>query len=243
MKILLIGILLSGFTTGTVWANENKPFVVVELFASEGCSSCPPADDLLREITADAAQQNLPIYTLSFQVDYWNYLGWRDPYSSAKHTLRQQQYAAFIKGGVYTPEMIINGKEGFVGSDAQRARRSIQAALQQAPVNNIDISLEVTDGDIKVNYKLAEQAPDSSVLVALVQRDLVSQVTAGENEGRVLRHDNIVREFKTTDAQEMAGAVILSMPESNDLNNCSVIVFVQSQKDMSIIAASKADLQ
>ena len=114
MKIFLAAISLWIISTGFSYAQVSQatggPFAVVELFASEGCSSCPPADELLSAITTAARSQKKRIFTLSFQVDYWNYLGWQDPFSSPENSQRQQQYARFLPGGVYTPEMIINGK-------------------------------------------------------------------------------------------------------------------------------------
>ena len=116
----------------------------MELFASEGCSDCPPADELLSAITTAARSQKKRIYTLSFQVDYWNYLGWTDPFSSPQFSQRQQQYSGFLPGGVYTPEMIINGKEAFVGSNADKAKNAIDHYLSVSPENNITLNLDQT---------------------------------------------------------------------------------------------------
>src|SRR5438045_1264832 len=118
MKSLILGAVVLVMSAGQAWASE--PFAVVELFASEGCSSCPPADNLLAELTQQAHAQGRQIFTLSFQVDYWNNLGWVDPFSSAQFTQRQYQYANTLEtSSVYTPQMIVNGQYAFVGSDSR----------------------------------------------------------------------------------------------------------------------------
>jgi len=99
-------------------ASYFEPVAVVELFTSEGCSSCPPADRILSRLTAETQRDHRRIYTLSFHVDYWDRLGWRDPYSSSANSDRQRQYAELMKlQSVYTPQMIVNGRIEFVGSD------------------------------------------------------------------------------------------------------------------------------
>src|SRR5271167_1475342 len=108
----------------------GAPCAVVELFTSEGCSSCPPADAALAEMAANARKSGAPVFALAFHVDYWNYLGWTDRFSDAAYTRRQSDYArAFNTDQVYTPQMIVNGVDQFVGSDRDAAKRAIDAAL------------------------------------------------------------------------------------------------------------------
>src|SRR5271170_3798627 len=247
MKTLLVA---AGFwlvSTGLIFAQEpqagSEPFAVVELFASEGCSDCPPADDLLRQITNDARSNGKRIYTLSFQVDYWNNLGWTDPFSSPVFSQRQQQYSGFLPGGVYTPEMIINGKEAFVGSDGGKAQNYIDHYLSVPSENNITLNLDQSGNELKVNYTVAQQDGNSVINFALVERGLVSHVTGGENGGSTLEHDNVVREFKTIDLNNVQGTVVFSKPQGGDLTRFSVIAYVQSKQDMAISAASGVDLK
>jgi hypothetical protein len=247
MKILLITVAIGIVSTAPLLAQDLKsaagPFAVVELFASEGCSSCPPADDLLRRITNDARTNNKRVFTLSFQVDYWNYLGWTDPFSSPQFTRRQQQYAGILPGGVYTPEMIINGHEAFVGSDEDKARAYIDQSLAKPAENNIVLNIDLSGNDLKINYHCDHQSSKSVINFALVERGLESHVNAGENEGRTLLHDNIVREFKSVDLNNAQGTVVLSKPEAKNLTRFSVIAYIQSKEDMSILAASGIDLK
>jgi len=219
-------------------------FAVVELFTSEGCSSCPPANDLLNLLTAEVRQSHQPVYTLSFEVDYWDNLGWKGAFSAPQYTQRQQDYAQRLSGGVYTPEMIINGREGFIGSDEDKARLGINTYLNQSASNALTMTLEHSGSLLKVHYQLAHESPDSVINVVLVERGLQSQVTAGENGGRRIRHDNLVRQLKTVELEDIdtQGDIELGYPKEGDLKNYSVIAYVQLIRDMSITAATGADL-
>ena len=140
-----------------------RGFAVVELFTSEGCSSCPPADDAVGRLDGQAKN----IYVLSFHVDYWNYLGWKDKYSSPAYSNRQQQYGAiFHVENIYTPQIIVNGKTQFVGSNETQLKESITASVAELPDNTIEIKVSKADkhkipvsitsnGDIKLKLNLA----------------------------------------------------------------------------------------
>src|SRR4051812_22710448 len=107
-------------------AKPDSGFAVVELFTSEGCSSCPRADDVLNELSAEASRDGRPVYTLAFHVDYWDETGWRDPYSASWATQYQRAYVGALRAqGLYTPQMVVNGREEFIGSHASQARASI----------------------------------------------------------------------------------------------------------------------
>ena len=222
-----------------------EPFAVVELFASEGCSSCPPADDFLRELTQESLAQGARIFTLSFQVDYWNNLGWVDPFSQHQFTQRQQRYSqAFQSPSIYTPQMIINGLYGFVGSDESSARKFIHQVLEVQPANKITLTADMTESSrIAVSYQCKELAANAVLNFALVERGLESHVTDGENAGRTLKHDNIVREFKTMPLTEKEGVYKFAHPQAKDLSQYSIIAYVQNADDMKITAANKIDLK
>jgi hypothetical protein len=121
-------------------AGEHRP-VIVELFTSEGCSSCPPADALLGHLRQDLAAQQIEVVPLGFRVDYWNSLGWNDRFSSAEFTRRQEDYIKTMKlDGPYTPQMVVNGEAEFVGNDASQAHSSITHAANQPQTAEIKIS-------------------------------------------------------------------------------------------------------
>ncbi len=228
-------------------ANDDAApgFAVVELFTSEGCSSCPPADALLAEQVQDAREHGRPVYCLAFQVDYWNRLGWADPYSDAAYSLRQNDYAqAFHSDRVYTPQMIVNGADEFVGSDRDRSRKSIDAALKQPAKTQLKLSKEKGDAGAVVLSFEARSAPKGAVVnVAVVERGLVSKVPRGENAGRTLRHENVVRVFRTIRLDDSGkGSVELKLPADLAPKNASAIAYVQEAGAGAVLGASAVDL-
>ncbi len=165
--------------------------IVVELFTSEGCSSCPPADALLAELASRP-----DILALSFHVDYWDRLGWKDPFSSAAATARQQRYAELLGiGNVYTPQVVVDGRWQAVGSDRGEVERALAAAAS-APA--APLRLAVTDGRAHVTLGPGADAADAgapAVLLVAFDRRHVDSVARGENEGRTLTHVDAVRGF------------------------------------------------
>lgn len=237
------------FCQNLSWADQNnggadKPFVVIELFGSEGCSSCPPADELLREFQSAAKAQGKNIFTLSFHVDYWDYLGWVDPFSQAQFTQRQYEYARVLKSSsVYTPQMIINGTHAFVGSNKNSAQKYVDQHLEVFPNNKITLSISDTGSNqIEVSYQCQAWTADTVLNIALVEDNLKSNPTRGENAGRQLKHANVVREFKTISFKQQDGKVLFAKPKLNDLNHFSIIAYLQKISSMEIIAAEGIDL-
>ncbi len=218
------------------------PFALVELFTSEGCSSCPPADRLLAHLAAEARDRGDPVFTLSFHVDYWNYLGWADPYSDPAFSARQRAYSKALRKGVYTPQMIVNGRRAFVGSDAARARRNLADALQRpAPLTlSAGVSPVTAEGVLLVSYAAPGLPADAVVHLAVVERGLSQNVTRGENTGRTLNHENVVRVFETLAAPH--GKVTLALPEALYLANASLIAYAQDVKTMAVLGATSVDL-
>ena len=243
MKIFILPAFLFCLIAGDVWASEG--FAVVELFSSEGCSRCPPADDLLRELTQQARADKKRIFTLSFQVDYWNDLGWKDPFSSPQFTQRQYQYAkALGSSSVYTPQMVVNGQDGFVGSDGNKATKSIERFVNMPAANGI--SLEMIDGNagqIELSYTCDQLSPQAVIHFALVESGLESRVTAGENQGRILKHEHIVRELRTVPLTQLKGIVIFQNPAVENISRFSIIAYVQNEADMHILGADGVDLK
>jgi len=170
--------------------------VVVELFTSEGCSSCPPADALLTRIGHKPSANGAEIVPLGFHVDYWDDLGWRDRFSSRAYTERQQKYAArFRLDGPYTPQMVVDGQAEFVGNDSGRAEDAITRAAAQP--QEADVQLTWTTPDkLLVRVLAADKSAHADVRLAITEDNLSTNVAAGENDGRVLRHTAVVRDFR-----------------------------------------------
>jgi hypothetical protein len=170
--------------------------VVVELFTSEGCSSCPPADELLTHLRQDLSAKNIQVIPLGFHVDYWNSLGWKDRFSSADYSRRQEQYAQSLRvDGPYTPEMVVDGAVEFVGNDAGHAQRTIREAASQPEIAMVKISSAAAD-ELAVQVKAPGSAKDAQVVLAITEDNLMTQVGSGENGGRTLHNAAVVRELR-----------------------------------------------
>jgi hypothetical protein len=192
-----------GSAAGT--SGEVRTPVLVELFTSEGCSSCPPADVLLEKLDRTQPVGAANIVVLSEHVDYWNDLGWRDPYSSRAISERQEAYAAGdLQGTVYTPQMVVDGRYGAVGSDERRAREAIENAAREQKTAVLLSSARFDDGSVLAVHVDAGPLPaaaggaQADVLIAVADDSDESQVQAGENSGRKLTHVAVLRSLSKT---------------------------------------------
>ena len=243
----------AGTAQGGTPQGDRKP-VVVELFTSEGCSSCPPADALLKKVEAEQPIRDAEVIALEEHVDYWNQDGWFDPYSSAEWTLRQEAYVSKLKGkGPYTPQMIVDGQREFVGSSVHDAGVAIHEAAQRAKAEiTITPDTSATGDsqhfDVKV-AKLAETEPkeDADIWLAITEDGLVGDVKAGENAGKNLQHAAVLRSFHKIGAVPAAkdSSPFEANPEvkfkSNwKRENLRVVVFVQGHKSLRILGAASA---
>ncbi|MEM7625402.1 MAG: DUF1223 domain-containing protein [Planctomycetota bacterium] len=224
---------------------HRSPFAVVELFTSEGCSSCPPAEVLLNRIDRNARDDNTRVFTLAFHVDYWNRLGWTDPFSDAAYSDRQRDYArALRQRSVYTPQMIVNGTDGFVGSSAPKARRAIGQALDTKPALGIGfVAQPIGDNRrLSIDWRL-DALPDNATLnLAITENALSTDVPRGENRGRTLEHDGVVRALLTQTVHDQSGAWSTTVPSAVDLEQASAVLFVQDQTTRDILAVHRVDL-
>ena len=227
-------------------SRAGAPFAVVELFTSQGCSSCPSADKNLTRIIADAERRGINVLALSFHVDYWNRLGWKDPYSEAAWTARQSTYArAFEAEWVYTPQMVVNGSEQFVGSDVEQSDRVIADSLAKEPTGAA-LTLRAgqkTAGQLRVDYDLAGAQPGESLVVVLVRDSGTMTVTRGENAGRKLSHRNIVRSLQRVAQPSGRGEVDVKLSTDPDGTPHRLIAFLQNDATLAIRAAATLEVQ
>lgn len=180
--------------------DTSRTLVLIELFTSEGCSSCPPADALLERLDRSQPARGADLIVLSEHVDYWNDIGWRDPYSSHEYSERQSAYAGhFGLSGIYTPQMVVDGHFEFVGSDERRAAQAIENATKGAKTPVTISSIHLSD-DHTVSLHLetgplpSSSAEDSAeVLIAIADDMDESHVSRGENAGRTLTHVAVLR--------------------------------------------------
>jgi hypothetical protein len=253
--LAVAALVLSGWLTGdrgdgraTLSAAESQtanrtgaPFAVVELFTSQGCSSCPPADRNLSRIVADAERRGINVLALSFHVDYWNRLGWKDPYSDAAWTARQSAYAKVLEtDGLYTPQMVVNGMEQFVGSDVEQSDRVIADALAQTRTG-ATLAIPAAhrqEGNLRVDYELSGARAGDSLVVVLTHDAGTNNVTRGENAGRKLTHRNVVRSLDRVASPTSRGTIDVKLPADIDSTPHRLIAFVQNDNTLAIRAAA-----
>jgi hypothetical protein len=219
--------------------------VVVELFTSEGCSSCPPADELLGHLRQDLSAKNIQVIPLGFHVDYWNSLGWKDRFSSADFSQRQEQYARSLGGdGPYTPQMVVDGTSEFVGNNAGQAQRAIREAASQPEIAGVKISWAGAD-QLTVQVKAPISAGEGYVMLAITEDNLATKVGSGENGGRTLHHAAVVRELRQL-GRLHEGSFEASVPLKVDKDwkreDVRAVVFVQEGPSGKIRGAASVAL-
>ncbi len=232
-------------------ANPNLPVraVLVELFTSEGCSSCPPADALLTKLDHEQRLGNAEIIALEEHVDYWDQQGWRDPFSSAQWTERQQGYAAaFRNDGVYTPQMVVDGRAEFVGSSQSRARSAIAEAVREPKAEVTLTSGPSSDVRVKVSITVemlpAQESKKTQIWLAVTETGLHSNVSRGENAGEDLHHAAVVRSLRKVGETAPNRDAVYSGEHDVQLDstwkkeNLRVVVFVQDAKTRHILGAA-----
>ena len=203
----------------------SNPVVVLELFTSQGCSSCPAADILLE---AELKKQNSNTIALAYHVDYWNYLGWEDPFSKPEFAERQRAYASRFKSRrVYTPQLVVDGKSEFVGSDAAKFARAIESARQgtssQVAISFSDKAIE--DGKLIISYEAVGLPKGAELHFALIRNRATTIIEAGENEGLKLVNTNIVIHLQTR--KEAIGKETFLLPSNVLPSELSLVAFAQ----------------
>ena len=211
---------------------------LLELYTSEGCSSCPPADKWLSDLKPDTKK----IIPLAFHVDYWDYIGWKDKFSKAEYSDRQRKTAAFAGAGfVYTPQFVLNGRD-FKGADTSRLNQAVSASQKLASRANLSLnSITQTNGEITIKATAQTVNPidinNADIFIAIYESKLVSQVNAGENNGRELKHDYVVRDFygayQLSNKNEFTKSFTLK-PEWKG-RQAGAVIFVQDSKNGEIL--------
>jgi hypothetical protein len=239
MKALLIALATSlGAAAGA--AETSRVPVLVELFTSEGCSSCPPADAALMRLLRDQPVRGAWIVALSEHVDYWDDLGWRDPFSSPSLTQRQEAYARRLpSGNVYTPQLVVGGAFHLVGSKESAARAAIVAAATEP---GGEVSARAAPGTEAVLEVAARWPPgiEAEVLVALVQDHAISRVERGENAGRTLEHVAIARTVYPVGSGTGSFEGQVKLPGAQEADRA--VVFVQERNGGRIHGVTSVEL-
>jgi hypothetical protein len=258
--LLSIAIVAAQPVTATSPATRGVP-ILIELFTSEGCSSCPPADALLQRMIESQPAAGAEIIGLAEHVDYWDRQGWKDRFSSAALTNRQQVYGAhFNNDSIYTPQMVVDGRAEFVGSDGEAARRAIQRAAA-FPHGKLDIVVDATaaaavqiqrSGSAKraalqisvtaTDLPVVSRGDHADLIVAVTENHLQSDVSRGENRGRVLKHAAVVRQLQLA-GEVPAGphatiAAELPIDPAWQEDQLKIVAFVQERRGRAILASA-----
>lgn len=251
--VLLFAIAISSLgesrLSATADSKKTKP-VIVELFTSEGCSSCPPADALLLKLESSQTVQGVNVIAIEEHVDYWNHDGWTDPYSSADWTQRQIDYVSHFKDKQpYTPELIVDGQVEMTGGQEQKTEQAIVQAATQPKTEVALSSVNSTPDGTQINVKVGKLTGSSDrdtaeVWMAITESGLASAVDAGENAGKNLHHASVLRTLrkigvvnpKNDSAYESVQK--LKFKSAWKRQNLQVAVFVQEKKSMRILGAA-----
>lgn len=248
--------LLTVLCLASAQAQDRRAPVIVELFTSEGCSSCPPADQLLSRLERSQPVAGARVIALEEHVDYWNQLGWVDPFSAPHYRGRQNDYAlAFHTENIYTPQMVVNGRVEFVGDDSNRAYQEI-AAERGVPTPLVELKtapntkdLDLIDLSVRVTQPRTARAREADVYLAVTESELESHVLRGENAGRQLRHAPVVRSFGIIGRIDPRGSNVgqitntLRLPREWKRENLRAVVFVQEHDTLRITGAAVAELR
>ena len=250
MKTILVASLLL-LLSGQGGPTPPRVPVLVELFTSEGCSSCPPADQLLASLQREQPVAAAEIIVLGLHVDYWDRLGWKDPFSSASFTDRQQQYSrAFRSDDVYTPQMVVDGQSAFTGSDRNAAVGAVTAAAAR-PHLPVLVTARAAADSVRLVIDLPAAPAGSEpveVIAALTESGLTSSVSRGENRGRTLQHVAVARKMQAfgslgADAFVAEGQWRLDRAWGTGTGGLSAVVWLQGTKTRHVYGAATAKVE
>ncbi|HEX2223688.1 MAG TPA: DUF1223 domain-containing protein [Thermoanaerobaculia bacterium] len=236
---------------------QKKPGgpVVLELFTSQGCSSCPPADRLLSKLERNPRLAG-KVIPLSFHVDYWNYIGWTDPFSSPRWSERQRAYGrAFRSNRIYTPQLVVNGQSECVGSNEAEVMRRVGRALAAEPAGRVNLSVQPAgnDGQLRLQVealiaRASKKEGNLDLWVAIYETGLTTPVGSGENASRTLKNDYVVRRLeKAFTLPAAAGSrrsetVTLGLDKRWKRQNLGVAAFLQDPSTLAIQGAAATEL-
>ena len=234
LALICLGVELGSARNLPAQSNSPRGPAVVELYTSQGCSSCPPADALLGELS-----QMPNVLALAFHVDYWDSIGWRDHFALPTAVRRQQQYVETLGlSSAFTPQAVVDGRSSFVGSD----KRRILAAIAE-PLNTIPISVEVARGVLTVSVpeRQDRERYEVNLIAYLPQAD--TNVERGENSGRTLREFNIVRQFRSLGVWNGRESVFRAPVDSFPADATRVAVLPQRDQQGPIVGSATALLR
>lgn len=220
--------------------NIEKGFVIMELFTSQGCSSCPPADKILEKYVEE---NNPNIIPLAFHVDYWNYIGWKDPFSKSVFSDRQRVYNQNLNSSTYTPQLIINGKQQLVGSKESNIKKLVEDELKLTKNSTLSINtVEVANNEIKISYNIDNLKLSRFVNIALVKKKETTSIKRGENSGLTQTNYNIVTDFIVKDSKKSNTEAKFTFSNSYKPEDYFIVIYSQKEIGGEITGFSKAEI-
>ncbi len=238
MKKIYIGVFL---VFNSLAINAQQANVVLELFTSQGCSSCPRADQLLKKVAE--SDHGGEIITLAYHVDYWDRLGWKDPFSKEAHSKYQYKYGQKFGGNsIYTPQLVINGDQHIVGSDVKSLNNTLQKLNNKKLPSKIKLfNPKKESSKISVDYTV-ENGLDNKLSFVLVLKEKVTSVKRGENRNKVLTDAHIVLDKKTVAASKIkSGTIDFDIDAKYNLSELQIVGYTQNQQ-LSFTGACKLEL-
>ena len=240
MKSTVLTLFILPFLLSVTFNTENKDIVtenpvVLELFTSQGCSSCPPADKLLKEVKSDN------VIALSYHVDYWNYIGWKDPFSKESFTNKQRKYGTkFYSNSIYTPQLVVNGKEHFVGSNRLKLKSKIEAYSKVKSRSTISLSkVKNENGIVKFSYDINNLQANENLRIVLVINERKTSIKRGENRNRELVNSNIVVSEQQFKINKSSGEGSILIPEIVNKNDELSVVLILENDTLDINTAAQ----
>ena len=238
MKKIYIAVFL---VLNSIVINAQQANIVLELFTSQGCSSCPRADQLLKKVAE--SDHGGEIITLAYHVDYWDRLGWKDPFSKSAHSQYQYKYGQKFGGNsIYTPQLVINGNQHIVGSDVKSLNNTLQKLNDKKLPSKIKVfNLKKENNKISVDY-IVENGVGDNLSFVLVLKEKVTSVKRGENRNKVLTDAHIVLDKKTVGTSKIkSGTINFDVDPKYALNELQIVAYIQNQQ-LSFTGAYKLEL-
>lgn len=242
MKHVLLTLFMTSLFFSSEKAETYPPVTVLELFTSQGCSSCPSADKLLTQIQANKG--GTEVIALSYHVDYWNYIGWKDPFSKPSFSDKQRTYSRkFNSSTIYTPQVVVNGKEHFVGSNSSKMKNKLRQYAKIKTENKIEITSVISlKNKISFDYNVSGNIKNKSLRFALVIKERITEISRGENRNRTLKNSNIVVSESVIELKNTNGTHEITIPKLvNGKDQLKLIVIIQDA-DLDIIGANQVNL-
>ena len=226
-------------------AGEDARFALVELYTSEGCSGCPPAERLVGELAREAREGGTRVFVVAFHVDVWDHLGWRDRFGRPEFSDRLRDYGQIAGGRLFTPEVVVNGRWALVGSDERRLREAIGKGVAERTAARLVLKVRSLpkSGTLTVRPLTADVPGTALIAVAVVEDGLATEVRRGENANRRLGHDRVVRAFAVAPVGQAAvGGVKLELPPDLVGPRAEIVAWVESAAGGPVLAATSRPL-